>query len=65
MEVVADGRVAHVGTVNANPVCAAAALAAITWLECNQRVPIDDSMAMTRISRSIAAERVRTRVGIV
>jgi hypothetical protein len=28
-------------------------------------VPIDDSIAMTRRSRSIAAEHVRTRVGIV
>ena len=37
MEVVADGRMAHVGTFNANPVCAAAALAAITWLEANRR----------------------------
>jgi len=30
---VASGRVAHVGTFNANPVCAAAALAAVTELE--------------------------------
>jgi glutamate-1-semialdehyde 2,1-aminomutase len=36
MDVVADGRVAHVGTFNANPVCAAAALAATTWLEEHQ-----------------------------
>ena len=33
MEVVSDGRMAHVGTFNANPVCAAAAVAAITTLE--------------------------------
>jgi glutamate-1-semialdehyde 2,1-aminomutase len=33
MAVVADGRVSHVGTFNANPVCAAAALAAITEME--------------------------------
>jgi glutamate-1-semialdehyde 2,1-aminomutase len=33
MEVVADGRMAHVGTFNANPVSAAAALASIAWLE--------------------------------
>jgi glutamate-1-semialdehyde 2,1-aminomutase len=33
MEVVVDGRMAHVGTFNANPICAAAAVAAITTLE--------------------------------
>ena len=33
MEVVESRRVAHVGTFNANPVCAAAALAALTELE--------------------------------
>ncbi len=33
MEQAASGRVAHVGTYNANPVCAAAALAAITEFE--------------------------------
>jgi glutamate-1-semialdehyde 2,1-aminomutase len=33
MDVVSDGRMAHVGTFNANPVCAAAAVAAISWLE--------------------------------
>jgi glutamate-1-semialdehyde 2,1-aminomutase len=33
MEEVASGRVKHVGTFNANPVCASAALAAITELE--------------------------------
>jgi glutamate-1-semialdehyde 2,1-aminomutase len=33
MAVVADQRVSHVGTFNANPVCAAAALAAVTELE--------------------------------
>jgi glutamate-1-semialdehyde 2,1-aminomutase len=33
MAVVASRRVAHVGTFNANPVCAAAALAAVTELE--------------------------------
>jgi glutamate-1-semialdehyde 2,1-aminomutase len=33
MEVVSSRRVAHVGTFNANPVCAAAALAALTELE--------------------------------
>jgi glutamate-1-semialdehyde 2,1-aminomutase len=33
MDVVASGTMAHVGTFNANPVCAAAALAAITYLE--------------------------------
>jgi glutamate-1-semialdehyde 2,1-aminomutase len=33
MEVVSDGRMAHVGTFNANPVCAAAAVAAIATLE--------------------------------
>jgi glutamate-1-semialdehyde 2,1-aminomutase len=33
MDVVASGQVAHVGTFNANPVCAAAALAAIEELE--------------------------------
>jgi glutamate-1-semialdehyde 2,1-aminomutase len=33
MEIVSDGRVAHVGTFNANPICAAAAIAAITTLE--------------------------------
>jgi glutamate-1-semialdehyde 2,1-aminomutase len=33
METVVSGRVAHVGTFNANPVCAAAALAAVTQLE--------------------------------
>jgi glutamate-1-semialdehyde 2,1-aminomutase len=33
MEVVASRRVAHVGTFNANPVCAAAAAAAIGYLE--------------------------------
>jgi len=33
MEVVASARVAHVGTFNANPICAAAAVAAITLLE--------------------------------
>jgi glutamate-1-semialdehyde 2,1-aminomutase len=33
MDVVAQGQVAHVGTFNANPVCAAAALAAIRELE--------------------------------
>jgi glutamate-1-semialdehyde 2,1-aminomutase len=36
MEVAASGRVAHVGTFNANPVCAAAALAAISFLEQEQ-----------------------------
>ena len=33
METVASGTVAHVGTFNANPVCAAAALAALSELE--------------------------------
>jgi glutamate-1-semialdehyde 2,1-aminomutase len=33
LEEVASGRVAHVGTFNANPVCASAALAAVTTLE--------------------------------
>ena len=33
LEVVASGKMAHVGTFNANPVCAAAALAAIRILE--------------------------------
>jgi glutamate-1-semialdehyde 2,1-aminomutase len=33
MEVVASRRVAHVGTFNANPICAAAAVAAVTLLE--------------------------------
>ncbi len=33
MDVIASGTMAHVGTFNANPVCAAAALAAITYLE--------------------------------
>jgi glutamate-1-semialdehyde 2,1-aminomutase len=33
LEIVADGRVAHVGTFNANPVAAAAVVAAITELE--------------------------------
>jgi glutamate-1-semialdehyde 2,1-aminomutase len=33
MAVVADQRVSHVGTFNANPVCASAALAAVTELE--------------------------------
>ncbi|CAN5495959.1 glutamate-1-semialdehyde 2,1-aminomutase [soil metagenome] len=36
MEEVASGRVKHVGTFNANPVCASAALAAITELERHQ-----------------------------
>jgi glutamate-1-semialdehyde 2,1-aminomutase len=36
MDVAATGRMAHVGTFNANPVCAAAALAAINFLERNQ-----------------------------
>jgi glutamate-1-semialdehyde 2,1-aminomutase len=35
MEVVACARVAHVGTFNANPICAAAAVAALTFLEQN------------------------------
>jgi glutamate-1-semialdehyde 2,1-aminomutase len=35
MKVVASGRVAHIGTFNANPICACAALAAITELERN------------------------------
>jgi glutamate-1-semialdehyde 2,1-aminomutase len=35
MEVVASGRVAHIGTFNANPICACAALAAIPELERN------------------------------
>lgn len=35
MDEVASGRVRHVGTFNANPVCATAALAAITELESN------------------------------
>lgn len=33
MEVVASGRVLHIGTFNANPVCAAAALAAVSEME--------------------------------
>jgi glutamate-1-semialdehyde 2,1-aminomutase len=33
LDEVASGRVAHVGTFNANPVCASAALAAVTTLE--------------------------------
>ena len=33
METVASGRVGHVGTFNANPVCCAAALAAVRYLE--------------------------------
>jgi glutamate-1-semialdehyde 2,1-aminomutase len=33
MDVVASSRVAHVGTFNANPICAAAAVAALTLLE--------------------------------
>lgn len=33
MEEVVSGRVAHVGTFNANPICAAAAVAAVTYLE--------------------------------
>jgi len=33
MDVVASGRVAHIGTFNANPICASAALAAVSELE--------------------------------
>jgi glutamate-1-semialdehyde 2,1-aminomutase len=33
MEVISSARVAHVGTFNLNPICAAAAVAAITFLE--------------------------------
>jgi glutamate-1-semialdehyde 2,1-aminomutase len=38
MDVVASGQVAHIGTFNANPVCASAALAAVTELERSAQV---------------------------
>jgi glutamate-1-semialdehyde 2,1-aminomutase len=60
METVASGRVAHVGTFNANPVCAAAALAAVSHLE-QGRAEIYPRLAATteqlaRIFREESAE---------
>jgi glutamate-1-semialdehyde 2,1-aminomutase len=51
MEVVASGKVAHIGTFNGNPICACAALAAVTELEENEATVYP---ALERTARELA-----------
>jgi glutamate-1-semialdehyde 2,1-aminomutase len=59
MDVAASGRVAHVGTFNANPVCAAAALAAVSYLEQEQAAVYPRLEALTRELAELLAEEAQ------
>jgi glutamate-1-semialdehyde 2,1-aminomutase len=63
MEVVASGRMAHVGTFNANPVCAAAAVAAISVLE-REQDRIYPELAALAAQLAEAFEEEGSRAGV-